>query len=125
MAFSILVLAAAAAGQSAAPHSHADAAQARAAGYAQAQQALSGQGVPISASTPLPVAPPVTGNAILRTGTEVPLRLEETLTTQGKQLRVGQRFHLTTTEPVMVNGVNVIPAGTPAEGEITDVRNKG
>jgi hypothetical protein len=67
----------------------------------------------------------VTGNAILRIGTEIPLRLEEELTTKGKQLRVGQRFHLTTTEPVMVNGVNVIPVGTPAEGEITDVRNKG
>ena len=73
----------------------------------------------------LQVAPPVTGNATLRIGTEVPLRLEEELTTKGKQLRVGQRFHLTTSEPVMVNGVTVIPVGTPAEGEITDVRNKG
>ena len=89
------------------------------------QQALSGEGVPVSSSSPLPVAPPATGNAILRDGTEIPLRLEEELTTKGKQLRVGQRFHLTTTEPVMVNGVNVIPVGTPAEGEITDVRNKG
>jgi hypothetical protein len=61
----------------------------------------------------------------LRIGTEVPLRLEEELTTKGKQLRVGQRFHLTTSEPVIVNGFTVIPVGTPAEGEITDVRNKG
>ena len=125
MTISIFVLAAAAAGQAAAPHSHVDAASAQAAGYAQAQQALSGQGVPVSASSPLPVAPEVTGNAVLRTGTEIPLRLEEELTTKGKQLRVGQRIHLTTAEPVMVNGVNVIPVGTPAEGEITDVRNKG
>jgi hypothetical protein len=79
----------------------------------------------MSASSPLPVAPVVTGNAVLRTGTEIPLRLEEELTTKGKQLRVGQRIHLTTAEPGMVNGVNVIPLGTPAEGEITDVRNKG
>jgi hypothetical protein len=28
-------------------------------------------------------------------------------------------------EPVLVEGVTVIPAGTPAVGEITDVRNKG
>ena len=124
MTISIFVAAAAAAAQAASPHSAA-AADARAAGYAQAQQALSGQGVPMSASSPLPVAPPVTGNAVLRTGTEIPLRLEEELTTKGKQLRVGQRIHLTTSEPVMVNGVNVIPVGTPAEGEITDVRNKG
>ncbi|MGE5562804.1 MAG: hypothetical protein ACM3ZV_05770 [Bacillota bacterium] len=125
MTVSIFVAAAVAAAQVAAPHGSASAASARAAGYAEAQQALSGAGVPVSAASPLPVAPPVTGNAILRIGTEVPLRLEEELTTKGKQLRVGQRFHLTTAEPVMVNGVTVIPVGTPAEGEITDVRNKG
>lgn len=125
MTLSILLAAAAAAAQPAASHQAVDPAAAQAAGYAQAQQALSGQGVPMSASSPLPVAPVVTGNAVLRTGTEIPLRLEEELTTKGKQLRVGQRIHLTTAEPVMVNGVNVIPLGTPAEGEITDVRNKG
>jgi hypothetical protein len=74
---------------------------------------------------PLAVAPPVTANAMLRIGTEVPLRLEEELTTNHKQLRVGQRFHLTTSEPVLLNGLTVIPVGTPAEGEITEVRNKG
>jgi hypothetical protein len=125
MTISLFALAAAAAAQAAAPHSSINATQAQAAGYAQAQQALSGQGAPVSASSPLPVAPPVAGNAVLRTGTAIPLRLEEELTTKGKQLRVGQRFHLTTSEPVLLNGVNVIPVGTPAEGEITDVRNKG
>jgi hypothetical protein len=30
-----------------------------------------------------------------------------------------------TAEPVMVQGVTVIPVGSPAVGEITDVRNKG
>lgn len=125
MTVSIFVLAAAAAAQAAAPHS-VDAAQARAAGYAQAQAALSGAGVPVSASSPLPVAaPPPAGNAILPIGTEIPLRLDEELTTKGKNLRVGQRFHLETAEPVMVQGVNVIPVGTPAVGEITEVRNKG
>ena len=44
---------------------------------------------------------------------------------KGKKLRVGDRFHLETSEPVMVQGVNVIPVGSPAMGEITDVRNKG
>jgi hypothetical protein len=47
------------------------------------------------------------------------------LTTKGKKLRVGHRFQLETSEPVYVNGVNVIPVGSPAVGEITDVRNKG
>jgi len=65
------------------------------------------------------------GVAVLRTGTEVPLRLLEELTTKGKKLRVGQRFRMEVSEPVVVQGVPVIPAGSPAVGEITDVRNKG
>ena len=65
------------------------------------------------------------GSAVLRVGTEVPLRLVEELTTKGKALRVGARFHLETAEPVLVNGVVVIPVGSPAIGEITDVHNKG
>ena len=76
------------------------------------------------AAPALIVAPPTT-NAILRVGTEVPLRLSEELTTARKKLRVGHRFHLQTSEPVMVNGVTVIPVGSPAVGEITDIRNKG
>ena len=89
------------------------------------QQANASQVVqPVAAPAP-PIAAPVMANAILRVGTEVPLRLSEELTTKGKKLRVGDRFHLTTAEPVMVQGVNVIPVGSPAVGEITDVRNKG
>ncbi|WP_199662510.1 hypothetical protein [Sphingomonas edaphi] len=83
--------------------------------------------VPATAQTvhAAPIAAPVSSNAMLRVGTEVPLRLLEELTTKGKKLRVGQRFRLETTEAVMVQGVQVIPAGSPAVGEITDVRNKG
>ena len=72
-----------------------------------------------------PIAAPVTGNAILRTGTEVPLRLSEELTTQGKKLRIGHRFRLETTAPVVVQGITVIPTGSPAMGEVIEVRNKG
>lgn len=74
---------------------------------------------------PAPIAAPATNNAMLRVGTEVPLRLLEELTTGGKKLRVGQRFRMETSSPVLVQGVVVIPAGSPAVGEITDVRNKG
>src|SRR6476661_9409542 len=119
MTISIFMLAAAAAAQTAAPQL-VDTAAARAAGFAQAQAALSGAAVQAA-----PISAPATTTAILRVGTEVPLRLEQELTTKGKQLRVGDRFHLTTSEPVLVNGVNVIPVGTPAVGEITEVRNKG
>lgn len=76
-------------------------------------------------NTVAPIAAPVTASAILRVGTEVPLKLSETLTTKGKQLRVGQRFHMETAADVLVQGVVVIPIGSPAVGEITDVRNKG
>ena len=76
-------------------------------------------------STPaiLPIAP--SGTAVLRTGTEVPLKLSEMLTTKKKATKVGQRFHLIVAEDVKVNGRVVIPIGSPAMGEITDVRNKG
>lgn len=77
-----------------------------------------------SVATP-PISAPAMTTAILRIGTEVPLRLSEQLTTGGKKLRVGDRFHLTVSEPVMVQGVTVIPVGSPAVGEITDARNKG
>lgn len=80
---------------------------------------------PLPAFAQTPVAAPVTTNATLRTGTEVSLRLSEELTTEGKNLRVGQRFRMETSEPVVVQGVTVIPVGSPAVGEITDVRNKG
>ena len=61
MTFSIFTLAAAAAAQAAVPQHGVDHSQARAAGYAQAQQALSGAGVPVSAASPLPVAAPLPG----------------------------------------------------------------
>ncbi len=62
---------------------------------------------------------------VLRAGTGVALRMAEPLTTNGKKLKVGQRFQLETTEPVNVGGMTVIPVGSPATGEVTEVRNKG
>ncbi|NBB26276.1 hypothetical protein GVM20_14175 [Porphyrobacter sp. SLTP] len=49
----------------------------------------------------------------------------EEITTEKKAAKVGQRFMLEVAEPVEVNGVEVVPAGTPAWAEITEVRNKG
>jgi hypothetical protein len=62
---------------------------------------------------------------VLRAGTEVALRVNEELTTKGKNLRPGQRFRLEVAEPVTIGGNVVIPVGTPATGEVTEVRNKG
>lgn len=85
------------------------------------------QAVPLAPGQPAvsPIAAPSPASAVLRVGTEVPLRLKEELTTKGKKIRVGHRFHLETSEPVIVQGVTVIPVGSPAVGEITNVRNKG
>jgi hypothetical protein len=94
----------------------------------QAQAAKPVQPAPTAVIQPAaasPVPAPVTTSAVLRVGTEVPLRLSQELTTKGKKLRVGDRFHLEVAEPVMVQGVVVIPVGSPAMGEITDARNKG
>lgn len=62
---------------------------------------------------------------MLRTGTDVLLKTTTELTTEGKALKVGDRFNLEVMEPVMLNGVAVIPVGARAVGEITTVRNKG
>lgn len=79
--------------------------------------------VPAQNGTTLTVGMPQA--AVLRTGTEVPLVMAEDLTTKGKKLRVGQRVHLKVAEDLKLDGHVVIPAGSPATGELTEVRNKG
>lgn len=71
------------------------------------------------------VLQPAVQDNILRAGAEIPLITREELTTRKKQLRVGQRVQLEVSANITSNGVTVIPAGTPAVGEITEVRNKG
>lgn len=68
---------------------------------------------------------PATTNAVPRAGTPVALRILEEVTTKERKARVGQRMRMEVASPVEYNGVVVIPAGSPAEAEITSVRNKG
>lgn len=68
---------------------------------------------------------PVAQQNLLRSGTEIPLVTREELTTVHKRVRVGQRFQMEVSANVEANGVVIIPIGTPAVGEVTDVRNKG
>lgn len=79
---------------------------------------------PAPAPSVMPQAAAVT-QIVLRAQTPVILRMSEELTTKKKKLRVGHRFNLEVAEPVMLEGSTVIPAGAPATGEITEVRNKG
>lgn len=81
--------------------------------------------VPVAAPAPMAAIAPVAPTAMLRMGTEVELRTAEYLTTEHKDLRVGQRVRLEVASNVMANSRVVIPAGAPAMAEITDVRNKG
>lgn len=62
---------------------------------------------------------------ILRAGVPVPIALSESLTTKGKALKVGQLVRLEVAQDVMLNGRLVIPARSPVEGVLTEVRNKG
>jgi hypothetical protein len=58
-------------------------------------------------------------------GTPVPVVLSEHLTTKGKSLKVGQRVQLEVAQDVLLNGKVAIPARSPVEGVLTEVRNKG
>lgn len=89
---------------------------------AQANSLATATVVPAQAAAVIEPSRPET---VLRAGTEVPLTLREELTTKKKQVRVGQRIQLEVAANVTAGGVTVIPAGTPAVGEVTEVRNKG
>ena len=68
---------------------------------------------------PAPVPAPAATTITLPANSEVVLRMAEELTTKGGQAKVGTSFRLTVVYDVKVNGVTVIPAGTPAMGEVT------
>lgn len=70
------------------------------------------------------IVSPATGN-VLRAGTEVPLRMEESLDSNNKALREGQQVRMSVASDVRLGTVVVIPAGSPAIAEITDLRRKG
>jgi hypothetical protein len=62
---------------------------------------------------------------VLRAGAPIPVVLSEFLTTKGKNLKVGQRVQLEVAQDVLLNGRVVVPARSPVEGVLTEVRNKG
>lgn len=74
---------------------------------------------------PVPVILAPANQNVIRSGTEVMLKTREELTTKKKKLKVGYRFQMEVAEAVRLNDQIIIPAGTPAIGEVTEVRNKG
>lgn len=91
----------------------------------QAAIAAPAQPAAIAPSAPQAVILSAPTESVLRAGTEVPLVMAESITTNGKKLRIGQRVRLTVGSDVRLGTSVVIPSGSPAEAEITDVRNKG
>jgi hypothetical protein len=122
MSMSVFAFAAAAAAQAAAPQSSTHWVP------VQSSQQATIQAAP--AATIAPAAPqavivsPATGT-VLRAGTEIPLQVEQGLDSNDKTIREGQQFHLQVASDVMLGNLVVIPAGSPATGEIVDLRHKG
>ena len=69
------------------------------------------------------LSPPT--ESVLRAGTEVPLIMAQSISSNDKSLRTGNQIRLQTANAVMLGGSVVIPAGSPATAEITEVRRKG
>ena len=81
--------------------------------------------VTVSPSENVTMIPQQAPSDVLRAGSPVPVALSEFLTTKHKALKVGQRVRLEVAQDIMVNGRLVIPARSPVEGVLTEVRNKG
>ena len=73
----------------------------------------------------VPEAGPEASSRVLRGGAQVRVRFLHEVTTEDKVSKVGDRPRMEVAENVTVDGVTVIPQGTPVTGELTAVRNKG
>jgi hypothetical protein len=80
---------------------------------------------PILKGQNVAVVPQQVAGNVLRAGAPVPVVLSEFLTTKGKGLKVGQPVQLEVAQDVLLNGQVVIPARSPVDGVLTEVRNKG
>lgn len=62
---------------------------------------------------------------VIRGGAQIRVAFLHEITTEDKASKVGDRPRLEVAEDVRVDGVTVVPKGTPVVGELTAVRNKG
>ena len=80
------------------------------------------------ATAPVPVQAVRVAEApahVLPAGTEIPLKMSETVTTKGKGWDEGDQFTLTVAAPVMLGDYVVIPQGTRGVGRITWLTSRG
>lgn len=62
---------------------------------------------------------------VLPAGTEIPLKMSQTVTTKGKGWEEGDQFGLAVASNIMLGDFVVIPQGTPAKGRITWLTSRG
>ena len=77
------------------------------------------QSIDIDAAPEAATVAPEARTLVLPANSEVVLRMAEELSTKGGQVKEGQMFRMTVAFDVKVGGITVIPAGTPATGEVT------
>lgn len=85
---------------------------------------LSQAAAPVAMAPQAVVMAPPQQNS-LRSGTPISIRLAETITTKDKRAKINDRVRMEVAEAVKVNGYTVIPPGSPAVGELVDVKYKG
>lgn len=94
--------------------------------YAEDQATIVSQ--PTSTITAAPLASESgsdTATRVLRGGAQVRVSFLHEITTEDKASKVGDRPRLEVAENIVVDGITVVPKGTPVTGELTAVRNKG
>ena len=62
---------------------------------------------------------------VLRSGTPIVLRMAQAISTKDKVAKVNDRVRMEVAEAVVINNVTIIPVGSPAVGELTEVKYKG
>jgi hypothetical protein len=85
---------------------------------------------PSGAQNPAPASPapqaaptPPPAPVVVPAGTRIHVRLDEAL--GSKLSEIGQRFHATVAEDVLVNGLDLIPQGAHVDGTVVDAKPLG
>jgi BON domain len=75
------------------------------------------------APPPAPLPPPPPQKVIVPAGTQLTVRLNDSLDSERNQ--VGDAFHASLSAPIVINGETVIPSGADVVGRVADVKSAG
>jgi hypothetical protein len=79
--------------------------------------------VPPASAPPPPAAPPEARKLTIEQGTQMSVRLIDSIDSEKNQ--VGDTFHATLNAPLSAEGAEAIPAGTNVTGHVVDVKSAG